>query len=163
MPSAVKAQTYAPASRKLALGRSSRRPSSRAMVTENRPTRNSSSAKIAKSDSDAIARSDAMPAVVRANQRQSSHAPPASSRNSSTANPGTKYFSNCARDRRAGKTSASFASNRADSPLARASSSTSSFSSRSFSSSRIWNQPVKATSIPSPRKMEPACPASVWA
>ena len=123
---------------------------------------NSISAKIAKSESDAIARSVGTPAAIRATQRQSIHAPPASRRNSSTAKPGTKYFSNCSRERRAGKASDSFATNRVDSPLVRASSSISSFSSRSFSSSRIWNHPANATSIPSPRKIEPACPASEW-
>ena len=98
-------QTYAPASKKLAPGRSSRRSSSRAMVTENRPNKNSSSAKMANRDSDGIARSGGMTAVVLPVQRQSSHAPPASSSSSSTANPGTKNFSNCSRARRAGKTS----------------------------------------------------------
>ena len=76
MPSAVTKQTYAPASRKLAPGRSSRWFSSRAMVTENRPSKNSSSAKMPKSDSDGIARSGATALVVLAIQRQSSHAPP---------------------------------------------------------------------------------------
>ncbi len=160
MPSAVKAQMNAPASKKLALGRSSRWFSSRAMVTANRPTRNNSSAKMARSERAGSARSGAITVVDLSSQRHSNQAPPASSRNSSTLKPGTKYFSNCSRERRAGKTSDSFASNRADSPLVRASSSTSSFSSRSFSASRIWNQLMNATSAAKPRKIEAACPAS---
>ena len=58
---------------------------------------------MANSESDGIARASMTPLVVLPIQRQSSHAPPASSRNSSTPKPGTKNFSNCSRARRAGK------------------------------------------------------------
>jgi hypothetical protein len=128
-------------------------------VTENRPNKNSSSAKMANNDSAGRARSGAITPVAVEIQRQSNHAPPASSSSNSTPKPGTKNFSNCSRARCAGKTSASFASNSVEPPLLLVSSSSSSFSSRSFSSSRIWNQLMKAISAASPRKIDATCPA----
>ncbi len=130
------------------------------MVTENRPIKNNTTPKMAKSPIDGVARTSIIGGVPRAIPRQSSHAPPASMMNSKTAKPGTKNFSNCSRVRRAGKISPSFVSNRDDSPRVRDSSSNSSFSNRSFSSSRIWNQLAKAMRTVIKRKIEAPTPAS---
>ena len=54
-------------------------------------------------DSEAMARSGTMAMSILANQRQSSHAPPASRTSSNMPKPGTKNFSNWARARWAGK------------------------------------------------------------
>src|SRR5260221_2578167 len=67
---------------------------------------------------------------------------------SRTAKTGTKKRSNCSRDRWAGKTSDSLPSNKVDPPRVFANSSSSSFSKRSRSSRRIWNQLTAETRTP---------------
>src|ERR1035437_9332484 len=86
---------------------------------------------MAKSESAAVALVSLRPVVVLPLQFQSSHAPTASSSSTRTAKPGTKYFSNCSRAFCAGKLPPSLVSN-SEVPRLRASSSSSSFSSRLF-------------------------------
>ena len=114
---------------------------------------------MAKMESAAVALPSLRPTVSLALPLHSSQAPPDSSSSSSTVKPGTKYFSNCSRAFWAGKLPPSLLA-KSEAPRLRASSSNSSFSSRSFSSSRIWNQLRKVTTTPSPRKAEAASPAS---
>jgi hypothetical protein len=98
--------------------------------------------------------------VVWDSQRHSIQAPPPCSANRITVKAGTKNRSNCSRERCAGNDSASFASNIAEPVWALANSSSSSFSSRSRSSSRIWNQLTAATKVPIPRNSMLTWPAS---
>src|SRR6516164_1101438 len=92
-------------------------------------------------------------------QRQSHQAPPAWSRQSTTVKIGTKKRSNCSRERWAAKSSASLDSKRVEPERDLVSSSNSSFSMRSLSSSRIWNQLTAATRKPRPRKRTLTWPA----
>ena len=75
---------------------------------------------------------------------------------------GTNHFSNCSRDCCAGKLPPSLFSNSAEPPLLRASSSYSSFSVRSRSSRRIWNQLTPATMVPMPMKIAAIAAANAW-
>ncbi len=72
------------------------------------------------------------------NQRQRKNAPAASASSSSTVKPGTKNFSNCSRERRAGRPDVSSLLKSAEADGAFVSSSYSSRSNFSRSTSRIW-------------------------
>jgi hypothetical protein len=127
------------------------------MVTEKRPNKNRSSARIANSESDAVAFVAFSVSPARPVEYQKNHAPPISRSSKKMVKPGTKYFSNCSRAFCAGKLPPSLVSNN-EAPRLRASSSSSSFSARSFSSRRIWNQLTKVTMTPRPRKTAATVP-----
>ena len=122
----------------LELGLSRRSFSMRARPEENLPMRNATRPSMPRMPIATNGWSSLGTAGILPSQFQHHHAAAACASINITVKPGTKNFSNCSRDRRAGNASASCASNNAP-ELAppRASSSNSSRSNRSRSSSRI--------------------------
>ncbi len=91
--------------------------------------------------------------MILCSDRQSRIAPAGlQQEQNNTVNAGTKNRSNCSRERCAGNTSVSPVLNSAELAADLVSSSNSSFSSRSRSSRRIWNQLTAATSDAQPHE-----------